>query len=142
MVNNQINGVIDSEQFGTKDKYIKAFTNLQNERNGMGIITNHRALLKAHLCSPNYTSTWEQLAKDAKCYKAGHTVNLQYGKLAHRIAKELGITEPPKGFWLYVLADWARTEDPSGKSHTTFVLRRPVIDALIKLDYLDGIEID
>ena len=62
-------------------------------------------------------------------------MNLQYGKLAGRVAAQLGVTEPPRGFWLYVLSDWAADRDPNS-GHTAFVMRKEVIDALQQLTIL------
>lgn len=117
---------MSNEQYGNADDYYRAFVALQKE----GIPEKHIGLLQAHFQAPHHTATWTQLAA-AVGYANGDAVNLQYGKLAGRVARLLGLVEPPNGFWLYVLADWAKKKDPSG--HTAFVLRRPAIEALGRL---------
>jgi hypothetical protein len=125
---------ISDDTFGTADDYFRAFQALQNK--GKGISENHIALLNAHFNAPNHTATWAQLAK-AVGYPSGDTVNLQYGTFAGRVAQQLGIREKPKGFWLYVLAEWG---DKGELGHQAFVLRRPVIEALTRLGILPKIE--
>ncbi len=122
---------MSEEQFGTADDYFSAFMTLQKE----GIPEKHIALLQAHFKAPNHTATWAQLA-EAVGYANRNAVNLQYGMLASRVARLLGFVEPPRGFWLNVLAGWAENTDPSG--HTAFVLRRPVIEALTRLGIFEG----
>jgi hypothetical protein len=99
-----------------------------------GVPATHRALLQAHYAAPDHTATWAQLAA-AVGYASGNAVNLQYGRLAGRVAGRLGVAGPPHGFWLYVLAGWADDRDP-GSGHTAFVLRRPVIEAFQQLGVL------
>lgn len=118
---------MDHEQFGTADVYYEAFQAIRAE----GIPENHVALLQAHFNAPDHTATWAQLAA-AVGYANGNAVNLQYGKLAGRVAQFLGIDEAPKGFWLYIFAGWAEERD-AVSGHTAFVLRRPVIEALTRL---------
>lgn len=117
------------EPFGSADDYKRAFEALRRE----GLSPKDVALLKAHFDAPNHTATWAQLA-DRVGYASGRAINLHYGKLAGRVANELRITDPPNGFWLSVLAGWAEEADPDG--HTAFVLRRPVIEALVSLGIL------
>ncbi len=117
---------MNDEKFGTAEDYYRAFVPLQKE----GISEPHINLLKAHFKAPKHTATWAQLAPEVG-YATGSAVQLHYGKLARRVATQLGITEPPEGFWLHVLADWAKKKGPEG--HTAFVLRRPVIEALTRL---------
>lgn len=119
------------DTFGTVDDYFKAFQALQEE----GIHEQHRALLKVHCDAPKHTATWAQLAKVVG-YPNGDTVNMQYGTLARRVAEQLGVREKPKGFWLYVLADWAARKGLSG--HTAFVLRPQVVQALEKLGWVEA----
>ena len=121
-------GTVQHDLFGTATVYFKAFQALQEE----GIHGNHLALLKAHFNSPKHTATWAELAK-AVGYATGGAVNMQYGTLARRVAEQLGIVEPPKGFWLYVLAEWGNKGE---LGHQEFVLRRPVIQALSRLGIL------
>ncbi len=115
------------DEFGTAADYFKAFETLLKE----GIHEEHLALLKAHFDAPNHTATWAQLA-EVVGYATGGAVNIQYGTLARRVAEQLGIVEPPKGFWLHVLVMWAKHRD-SESGHTAFVFRRPVIEALTRL---------
>jgi 5-methylcytosine-specific restriction endonuclease McrA len=58
---------------------------------------------------------------------------MQYGTLARRVAEQLGIREPPKGFWVHVLAAWAGKGE---HGYYAFVLRRPIIEALTRLGIL------
>jgi hypothetical protein len=118
---------MDHEEFGTVDDYLRAFRAIQAE----GIPENHIALLRAHFTAADHTATWAQLAA-AVGYANGAAVNLQYGTLARRVAQQLGVSQPPHGFWLHVLAGWADARDPVS-GHTAFVLRRPVIEALQRL---------
>ena len=120
---------MNEDQFGTANAYTRAFRALENE----GIPDNHIALLQAHFNSPAHTTTWARLAR-AVGYAKGSAVHLQYGKLAGRVARHLGVVVRPNGFWIFVLADWAAERDTSG--HTAFVLRRPVIEALTRLGIL------
>jgi hypothetical protein len=122
---------MDEEEFGTTDDYREAFEVVRAE----GIPNNHMALLQAHLAAPGYTTTWARLA-DAVGYPTGSSVNLQYGKLAERIARQLGMREKPldtngNAWWLWVLVRWNGRDRQSG--HTAFVLRRPVVEALQQL---------
>lgn len=119
------------EEFGTTTDYLRAFEAVRAE----GISDNHMALLQAHLVAPDYTTTWARLA-EAVGYRNGSAVNLQYGKLAERIARQLGLRDKPRdlngnAWWLWVLVRWASERDPSG--HTAFVLRRPVVEATVRL---------
>jgi hypothetical protein len=109
------------------DDYVRAFRALLKN----GLAEKHVALLKGHFSAPRHTVTWPQLAK-AVGYVNGSTVHLQYGALARRVADELGVPMPRPGFWLYLLVDWAKDQDPKDQ-HTAFVLRRPVIHALTRL---------
>jgi len=117
------------EQFGTADTYFRAFEILRRE----GIPEKHIAILQAHFEAPRHTATWAQLA-EVVGYANGNAVNLQYGTLAGRAARLLGLVEPPEGWWLFVLVDWAKKKGPRG--HQAFVLRRPVIEALARLGVL------
>jgi hypothetical protein len=121
---------MDHEEFGTSDAYNRAFQAILSE----GIPENHLALLRAHFQAPGHTVTWAQLAKRVG-YANRSAVNLQYGTLARRVAKQLRIDEAPKGFWLFVLVGWAGKRD-AASGHTAFILRRPVIRALTQLRIL------
>lgn len=118
-------------EFGSRADYHRAFKALAEE----GLPSKHLALLRLHHAAPNHTTTWKRLAA-AVGYHRGSDVNLQYGRLAHRVADQLGIRKKPRGFWLFVLVDWADECDPES-GHTAFVLRAPVIQALAKLGLVD-----
>lgn len=59
-----------------------------------GIHDKHLALLRAHFAAPEHTTTWARLAQ-AVGYPNGNSVNLQYGRFAERIARQLGLREKP-----------------------------------------------
>jgi hypothetical protein len=124
----------DPELYGSADDYYAALSSL-NER---GISPKHRRMLLSHLNAPNHIVTWEDLAK-AVGYASYKIVNLQYGSLAHRLAEELGVDEPPlrevwpKGWWGYVLVDWADKRGSLG--HTAYVMRPPLVAALHRLEW-------
>src|SRR5262249_1856885 len=123
---------MNHELFGTIDAYLRAFEVVGAE----GIPENHLALLRAHYAAPNHTATWAQLATVIG-YANGNAVNLQYGTFAGRVAREMGITTVPNGFWLDVLAGWAEERD-AVSGHTSFILRRPVTEALTRLGVSPG----
>lgn len=121
--------------FGTTNAYAVALGAVIDE----GVPEKHLELLRAHFEAPQHTATASQLAR-AVGYPNYKSVNLQYGRLAHRVANRLGVVEHPvcprvrgrnKGSWLFVLVDWA--VEQSGD--TRFVLRQPVIEALQRLGY-------
>jgi predicted HNH restriction endonuclease len=125
--------VIDEGQFGTATEYVRAFEAILAER----VPDQHRAMLRAHMAAPGYAVTWAGLAA-AVGYSAGHTVNLQYGKLAERVARQLGMVEKPatpggQTWWLWALVRWGPRDPESG--HTVFVLRSPVVEALSRLGF-------
>jgi hypothetical protein len=117
-----------TKHFGTGEDYANALRAVIAE----GVPEKHIELLRAHCLATRRTRTASQLARDVGYANYG-AVNLQYGTLAHRVGSRLGLTEPPRGFWLFVLVDWAGSTDPSG--HTRFVLRSPVVQALRRLGY-------
>jgi hypothetical protein len=114
--------------FGTAEDYTKALAAVVAE----GVPEKHIELLRAHFEAPGHKRTARQLAQ-AVGYANYGGVNLQYGILAKRVASRLGVVEPPNGFWLFVLVEWASRVDPSGD--TLFVLRAPVVEALKRLGY-------
>jgi hypothetical protein len=121
------------KHFGTADAYASALTAVVKE----GVPDKHMELLRAHFEAPQHTATAQQLAR-AVGYKNYRSVDLQYGNLAHRVARRLGVLEPPsvdgQRAWVFVLFRWAdRVFDPNG--NTRFVLRAPVIKALRRLGY-------
>jgi hypothetical protein len=125
------------EEFGNTNDYLRAFEIVRAE----GIPENHVALLRAHLAAPSYTTTWARLA-EAVGYPNGSSVNLQYGKFAGRIAPQLGLIKKPvdpngRAWWLWALVRWAGEPDPDS-GHTAFVLRRPAVEALRRLEFLAG----
>jgi hypothetical protein len=128
---------MDEEQFGTTADYLRAFEAIRAE----GIPDHHDRLLRAHLASPGYATTWAQLAQ-AVGYPTGSSVHLHYGKFAERVARHLGLTEKPldpggTGWWLWALVRWAEDRDPES-GHTVFVLRQPAVEALEQLGVAPG----
>ena len=124
---------MNDEEFGTTDDYCRAFKAVRTE----GIADKHLALLQAHFNAPEHTATWEQLAA-AVGYHGYRAVNLQYGRFAERIARQLGLRDKPldpygNRWWIWALVRWAEERDPES-GHTAFVLRRPVVEALQRLD--------
>lgn len=117
---------MNHDEYGTTEDYAQAFMIVDHE----GIHEKHKALLQAHASAPGRTASWTEIAQVVG-YINGRAVNLQYGRLAKRVAKELGIAAPPRGFWLHIFADWADECDQLG--HTRFVLRQPVVDAAVRL---------
>jgi 5-methylcytosine-specific restriction enzyme A len=125
---------MDEEQYGTTADYLRAFEAIQAE----GITDSHLALLRAHLAAPGHATTWASLATVVG-YSNGSSVNLQYGRLAERIAQRLGLSAKPhdptgEAWWLWVLVRWAEGRDPE-TGHTVFVLRRPAVEALRRLGW-------
>jgi hypothetical protein len=123
------------DRFGTTKRYAAALGAVIDE----GVPEKHVELLRAHFEAPGHIATARELAR-AVGYLNYNSVNLQYGRLAHRVANRLAIFKKPvcprargrnKGFWLYVLVDWAAEQS----GDTRFVLRRPVIEALQRLGY-------
>jgi hypothetical protein len=123
---------MNHEEFGTTDDYVRAFEAVRAE----GIPDKHLALLRAHYAAPDHTATWAQLAS-AVGYANFNAVNLQYGTFAARVAREMGITAAPNGYWLNVLAGWAEERD-AVSGHTAFILRRPFVEALTRLGVFAG----
>jgi transcriptional regulator with XRE-family HTH domain len=123
---------MDDQEFGTTEDYRRAFQAVQAE----GIPDNHLALLQAHYNAPEHTATWAQLAA-AVGYANFNAVNLQYGKFAERVARQLGLSAKPldpngNPWWTWALVRWAEGRDPES-GHTRFVLRRPAVEALQQL---------
>jgi hypothetical protein len=117
--------------FGTAEDYTRALGTVIGE----GLPVKHLHLLRAHCEAPKRKRTNDRLAK-AVGYANYRAANLQYGRLAHRVATELGVRQKPNGFWLFVLVDWAHGVDRlDPKGHTYFVLREPVVEALRRLGY-------
>ena len=97
-----------------------------------GAPANHVALLQAHLCAPRHSASSAELA-EAVGYGSWGTANFQYGALAHRIAAELGIFQPPRGYWVNVLIKPGSTRNEIG--HLRFTLRPEVVKALTALGF-------
>jgi len=119
------------ETFGTVDDYFRALQSVLRE----GVAPKHLAMLREHFNATNHTTTWWELARKVD-YPNFNTVNLQYGKFAERVARQLGLTEKPldpngNEWWLWVLVHWADERDVSG--NTAFVLRPEVVEALGRL---------
>lgn len=121
------------EEFGTVDDYFRALQSVLRA----SVSPKHRAMLREHFNAPDHTTTWWQLAEKVG-YPNFNTVNLQYGKFAGRVARQLGLSEKPLdpngyGWWLWVMVQWADERDPSGD--TAFVLRPEVVEALERLGF-------
>ena len=111
------------DHFGSTADYERVFRAIQVQQ----MPERYYGMLHAHFAAPRHKISWETLAKEVG-YKHGNAVNLHYGRLAHMVCTELGISAPPGGWWLLVLAKWATKPDAAG--HTLFILRRPVVEAL------------
>jgi len=122
------------DHFGSTADYERVFRALQVQR----VPDRYYRMLQAHYAAPRHTLSWEVLAKEVG-YKNGNAVNLHYGRLAHMVCTELGISEPPGGWWLLVLVKWASKTDAAG--HTLFSLRRPVVEALRSVGILQRSDI-
>jgi hypothetical protein len=81
---------VDEEQFGTAEDYTRAFQQVVAD----GIAEKHLALIRAHVAAPAHTTTWAKLAETVG-YSSGSAVNLQYGRFAERIARQLGLAQKP-----------------------------------------------
>jgi len=110
-------------EFGTVKEYQRAISAVL----AAGVPARHVALLQAHLGAPRHSASCAELA-DAVGYASWRVVNFQYGALAHRIAAELGLFEPPNGYWANVLIDWSSTRNEIG--HSRYTLRPQVVKAL------------
>lgn len=115
------------KHFGNVDEYATALGNVIPHATGKQI-----DILRAHCEAPRRTETAQELAL-AVGYANFKGANGQYGGFAHRMAVELGILERPRGFWLYILVDFAG--DVDSKGHARFILRKPVVEALGQLGY-------
>ena len=101
-----------------------------------GVPIRQSELLRAHLWAPRHSASSGELA-EAVGYSSWRVANFQYGALAHRIALELGIFRPPRGFWVNVLIRWEPDTTRSPRGHTRYRLRREVVRALIDLRFGD-----
>ena len=117
-----------AEGFGTPKEYRNAISEVLKN----GVPAKHIALLQAHLNAPRHSASSAELA-DAVGYASWRTVNFQYGALAHRTAAELGVFQPPRGYWANVLINWSSTRNEIG--HARFTLRPQVVKALRMLGF-------
>jgi hypothetical protein len=116
--------------FGTAREYRLAISEVLSA----GVPIRHAELLRAHLWAPRYSASSAELA-EAVGYSSWRTVNFQYGALAHRIAVELGLFQPPRGYWANVLIRWEADTTRSPLGHARYRLRREVARALIDLGF-------
>ena len=123
-------------EYGSLEDYCRVLGAIERE----GLPPRHREILRAHWRAPGHTATRAYLAK-AVGYASWKAVNLQYGKLARRIATELGLTEAPRQdhfigpWWGHVLEDIAGGHAELG--HTAYKLRPVVVSALERLGWVD-----
>ena len=116
--------------FGTAREYRLAISGVLNA----GVPLRQAELLRAHLWAPRYSASSAELA-EAVGYSSWRTVNFLYGALAHRIAAELGIFQPPRGFWANVLIRWEADTTRSPLGHARYRLRREAARALLDLGF-------
>ncbi len=115
----------------TKEEYQKALLNLRDA--GRFRNTKYRDMLKAHYLADKHTITATQLA-NAVGYANFNAANLQYGLLAHEIAKELNY-QPTKrdngeSMWFLAIASGHKPSDDTSNGHYEFVMRPELIEAL------------
>lgn len=118
--------------FGTARTYRLAISEVLKG----GVPIRQSELLRAHLWAPRYSASSAELA-EAVGYGSWRTANFQYGALAHRIAIELGVFRPPRGFWVNVLIRWDADKTRSPLGHARYLLRHEVVRALIDLGFAD-----
>ena len=118
--------------FGTAKDYRIAIAEVLEA----GVSPRQAELLRAHLWAPGYSASSAELA-EAAGYGSWRTANFQYGALAHRVAVELGVFEPPRGFWVNVFINWAADPVRSPFGHARYSLRREVARALIALGFAE-----
>lgn len=99
-----------------------------------GVSPRQCELLRAHLWAPRHSASSAELA-EAVGYGGWQTVNFQYGSLARRIGVELGLFQPPRGFWVNVLINWEADGTRSPLGHARYTLRREVVKALTDLGF-------
>lgn len=116
--------------FGTAREYRLAISAVLET----GVTLRQAELLRAHLWAPRQSASSAELA-EVVGYGSWRTVNFQYGALAHRIAVELGIFQPPRGFWANVLIRWEADTTRSPCGHARYRLRREVARALLDLGF-------
>jgi hypothetical protein len=116
--------------FGTANDYRAAISEVLKA----GVSQRQSHLLRAHLSAPRHSASVAELA-EAVGYGSWRTVNRQYGNLAHRIGVELGLFQPPRGYWANVLIRWEADSVRSPLGHARFVLRPEVVKALVGLGF-------
>lgn len=119
--------------FGDADAYELALSKMFEQPIGPKVMI----MLQEHFLSPDHTISWQRLAEKVG-YSRGIVVHGQLGRFAKGIGQQLGLTDPPKDFWCYVLAKWAGKDE---NGHQEFTLRRPVIDALKRLGHLEQVTV-
>jgi hypothetical protein len=116
--------------FGTANDYRIAISEVLKA----GVPIRQAELLRAHLWAHRYSASSAELA-EAVGYGSWRTVNFQYGALAHRIGVELGVYQPPRGFWVNVLIRWQADTTRSPLGHARYRLRPEVARALLDLGF-------
>ena len=116
--------------FGTARTYRLAISEVLKS----GVPVRQPELLRAHLWAPRYSASSAELAETVG-YSSWRIANFQYGALAHRIAIELGVFRPPRGFWVNVLIRWRADHTRSPLGHTRYLLRLEVVRAVIDLGF-------
>jgi hypothetical protein len=116
--------------FGTVRDYRRAIARVLDA----GVTPRQAELLRAHLWAHRYSASSAELA-EAVGYGSWRTVNVQYGVLARLIGIELGVFQPPRGFWANVLIRWEADTTRSALGHLRFRLRPEVARALLDLGF-------
>ena len=116
--------------FGTAKDYRVAIAQVLEA----GVSPRQSELLRAHLWAPRHSASSAELA-EAVGYGGWRTVNFQYGSLARRIGVELGLFQPPRGFWANVLIRFQADATRSPLGHARYILRREVVKALTDLGF-------
>lgn len=116
--------------FGTAKNYRIAISEVLQA----GVPVRQAELLRAHLWAHRHSASSAELA-EAAGYGSWRTVNVQYGALARRIAIELGVYQPPRGYWVNVLIRWEADTTRSPLGHARYRLRPEVARALRDLGF-------
>jgi hypothetical protein len=119
--------------FGTARTYRLAISRVLEA----GVPARQAELLRAHLWAPRHSASSAELA-EAVGYSSWRIANFQYGALAHRIALELDVLGPPRGFWVNVLIRWGADSTRSPLGHARYRLRPEVARALTDLGLADA----
>ena len=120
--------IMNSTPVPSADRYKRVFVTVLPT-----ISDGQRRMLRANYRAPQHTSTPRELA-EAACYQSESSVNLQYGRLAGKIAEELNFTpqetrvrNQKETFKTYTLAAWI----PQG----AWRLHPEVVEALASLGW-------